>query len=84
MEPPIAVIGRTGTLGGNHGRAERGLRGALLAKSRAFVRFFTALQHQPADAQRRFLRFDGLHMRETLFRVEGGELLAAADSRTWG
>ncbi len=44
--PAVIEIRCAGAFGGNHGRAERGLRSALLAESIALVRLFQPLQHQ--------------------------------------
>src|ERR1035438_10220045 len=46
----IEVVGSTGALGGNHGRAEGVLRGAAGAEGGAFVGLDFALQDQAAEA----------------------------------
>jgi hypothetical protein len=46
----VTVIGGAGAFGGDHGGAQRMLRGAAVAKRRALVRFDSALQDQSAEA----------------------------------
>ena len=62
--PAIGVIGSTGSLGGHHRCAQRRLRRAFLAESGAIVRLLQPLEDLPADAHRRFLRLDIVHLEE--------------------
>ena len=62
----VVVIGGTRPFRRNHGRAERILGRALLAKRRAVMRLFEPLQNQPTDAQLGFANFNPLDRKTTL------------------
>src|SRR5215472_12098553 len=62
----IGEVRGAGSLGGNHRRAQRRLRRALLAERRTIVRLLQPLEHLPADTQRRFLRLDVIDLEAAL------------------
>src|SRR5437870_9388446 len=64
--PAVSVVSGTGALRRDHRGPQRRQGGALLAERRALVRLFQALEHLPADAHRRFLRLDVVHLKQAL------------------
>src|SRR5262245_45768976 len=62
----VGVISGAGSLGGYHRGAERGLRRALVAERGALVGLLQPLEDLPADAHRRFLRFQIVHLENVL------------------
>src|SRR5579871_2762275 len=75
--PPVGVVRRTCTLGGNHGRTQRMLRIARRAKRWTVMRLLDAAQNFSADARFGFERSD-LRDVEQFFRVIVTEFLAQA------
>ena len=71
----IGVVGRAGSFSRNHGRAKRMFRGALFPEAGAIMRLFNPSQDEAADAIRRLLRVDLLHIKDS-FRVVIPEFVA--------
>src|SRR5579884_626477 len=73
--PAVVIVGCAGALSRNHGRPERRLRRALRAERGTIVGLLQSLEHLAADADRRLLRANALHL-ENAFRVVIAKLVA--------